>query len=143
MSKYIILNKDNGEQTELSATTKESAVIELLGILNLELIIRPLTGKQIKEYKVTCKSCVQVFRTTDRRYFSCPDCRKGGQIKEYEVTCIWCTREFTTTDKRFKRCSYCVSRNFNMNIPGMKQHCRECEKLECDELKCEHYPYSK
>ncbi len=137
MSKYTVLNKDNGEQTELSATTRDSAVIELLGILNLELIM------QKEEEQRICQICQQEFTTSDKRYFRCSTCRGSKQIKEYENICIWCAREFTTTDKRFKRCSYCVSRNFNMKIPAMKQHCRECEKLECDELKCEHYPHSK
>ncbi|KKK69314.1 hypothetical protein LCGC14_2935280, partial [marine sediment metagenome] len=41
-------------------------------------------SKQIKEHEVTCKTCVQVFRTTDRRYLSCPNCRKIGQTEKHK-----------------------------------------------------------
>lgn len=134
MTKYILIDKETGKCLyDLLSTTRRQAVNEVFDVLGVVL------QEEIKpKYKRTCIVCGTEFITIDGRFFKCQEHRNTSN-EERELVCVTCTREFKTYDKRIKRCEYCITRDYHMNILGIEQYCRVCERLKCLEQNCEYY----
>lgn len=123
MIKYIALNKDTGEETELMATIYSLAVTELLDILDIEVI-----QKTVQSKPKPCITCGIEFTPIDRRFLKCDDCRNPAKWEKSEHTlkCWTCSNEFTTTDGRIHNCLDCRSKS--RIKPEYERECARCTR---------------
>lgn len=132
--RYVAIDKETGDETELKATVYNQAVQELLNILEIKLVRQTVrTGRKYTEHSQVCWSCGEEFTTTDGRIRNCPDCRQKLREKpELQRECTHCTRGFITTDKRVKYCPQCITRDFFCKNEGKEKiACRACERDVC------------
>lgn len=132
--RYVAIDKETGDETELKATVYSQAVIELLDILEIKLVRQTVQMKRIQiEHVQKCWVCEQEFNTSDGRIHNCPACRQKLREKpESQRECAHCTREFTTTDKRVKYCPWCIIRDFFCkDRDNEKIACRVCDRDIC------------